>query len=145
MSEQEKALVDIVLSLENLDEATSALTELKYINASKTEELATNILIKKLGDSYLRANAFEVMYSINQIAAIQYILDEIELVDVNTLSSMLECVTEDSNYFEENQEHHGLIKKLYSRVNKLSSEEHEKINESLDWFKSSFINLLVDV
>lgn len=141
MNDTEKNLVEMVLSLSDLDEATSALTELKYINPKKAGKIALDILNEKKGDAHLQASAFEVLYSVEQSLAFQFIEENLNSTELLVFRSMLECVTEDSSLVVENTKLDEIVRALKGKVDNLNVEENNKIGEALDWFKESFKEL----
>lgn len=142
MSVDEETLVEVIYKLEDYDEAANALTELKYLNPLRAAEIAIDILENGKGDSHFQASAFEILYSANQQYSFGYINSNFDSVDLVILRSMLECVAEDSSLVKDNPDLLQVINSLMERTNKLDSDDCEKLGDSLDWFNSSFANLL---
>jgi hypothetical protein len=135
---EENNLLETVLSLTDYEEAASALIELKYINRQKAGKLALDILEKGKGDVHFQAGAFEVLYSVDQLKAFEFIKEKRDSVDVIVLRSMLECVTEDSSLIDDNPEMLDIVRVLNTNVEQLSADDMEKIGDTLDWFKETF-------
>jgi hypothetical protein len=142
MNKEENTLVEMVLGLNDLDNATTALTELKYVNREKAKELALDVLEKEKGDVHFQASAFEVLYSIDQVASFEIIKTKLDSVDPVVFRSMLECVTEDLPLIEENAGLFGIVKMLNSRADQLNSEQCDRVGDTLAWFKKSFAGKL---
>ncbi len=138
MIEKENSLAEIVLNLEDFDEATTALSKLMNINLDKGIELSLDILENEKGDNHFQASAFELLYSINQKAGLNFINTKLELLDIIVFRAMLECVTEDSLFLEGNSELLLAVKKLKEKAKQLSSDDVVKIKDTLEWFEKSF-------
>jgi hypothetical protein len=142
LSDKEKALVEMIASLEDYDDAAGALTELKYENSNKAIKMAAEILEKEKGDVYLQASAFGILYSIDQTEGFRLIREKSSEIDPIVLGSMLECVTEDASFIEGNTELLEIVKKLSLRIDKLTNEDRDRIADSLSWFKESYTELI---
>lgn len=134
----ESELVEKILLLEDFDDASRALVELKYINKEKAKKLAYEILVKKQGDVYLQATAFDIYYSIDRTEGLKYIENFLDEVDLILFRSMIECFTEDSELNTDNDIAKSITNKMNTKIEKLTPEEKDIIKLSINWFKESY-------
>lgn len=90
------ALAAICLAPENFEEASEILLALKSTNRPLAGRVALGILTSRIGDIYYRAHAFDILYTVSQDAAIEYIELNASAESVYVLGTMLEDLMEDA-------------------------------------------------
>ncbi len=95
----EDVLIKLVLA-EDQFIATSALGELSRRKSDLVQGLASTVLRECLGDRYLRAAAFEALFTAAPTEAIEYIANVSEECDEYLFNSILETMVENVPFFK---------------------------------------------
>lgn len=135
---EENLFRDSIINPDDYDEATNTLINLKYINRELAEKLALEILEDLKGDPHFQASAFEILYSINQPAGLNFIRARLKNTNKIMFQSMIECVTEDSALLDGNLDMLETVKALKAKIETLDSTELENIKDTVDWFNATF-------
>jgi hypothetical protein len=140
----EQTLIDIIVALDDPSEVENALNDLSEINAAKARELALNILDDNQGNTHLQACAFEVLYSISQADGLTYIAEVSDTSNAYLFRSMLESVTVDAPFVDEDPALLSAAKTLHGRAAQLTPAQLKIVRERLDWFREAYARQLTD-
>ena len=89
-------LIHIVESMRDYDEVVWALVKLEQIGNDKFVSIANKIFRKQLGDAYLQATTFDLLYDADFNSVLALLRDTINDLDDNIIASVMNCLSEDS-------------------------------------------------
>ena len=141
MNRTEEELREEVANLGDYDAAAEALRQLKRLNKAVAEHLAVDILRSNKGDEYFQASAFETLYSMNFHKGIELIRNPPECLNTATLSTMIECITEDSGIAMDRPEVLEAAKILKEIIRHLDAEKTLRMKGTIDWFLETYPNI----
>lgn len=138
MSNQE--IEAIVESMENYEEVEDALEELIRRREEKSIAISKKIVEDKLGDIYLQARVFELIYNEDLRCAIELLDKNMDDLDSYVIACALDCLSEDSNIIDLMMVS-GVVKKLLIKIDDIQTADTSignNIKESIEWFKNSY-------
>lgn len=131
-------LAATVIAMENMEDASAALIDLSKKDKPLSCDLSLSILNECKGDVFLQAVAFEVLYSVTQPTAVEYIKYNSSKADIYLLGAMLSSVTEDSGLLDVDDSIMGAASYLRQALLLKSQSDLEKISSTVDWFNRTF-------
>ena len=137
-SEQE--LIQVIEVMGDYDEVTEALRELEERKSDKLARIANKIIREQLGDAYLQATAFEILYEIDFNEALLLLKEKMNELCVEVIISVIDCLCEDSEVIDI-ETVKDIVEKLWQRCDRIESADthlDEGVNEAIDWFKESY-------
>lgn len=138
MSNQE--IEAVVKSMENYEEVEDALEELIRRREDKFIAISRKIVEDKLGDIYLQARVFELIYNEDLKCAIELLEKNMDNLDSYVIACAMDCLSEDSNIVDLMMVS-GVVKKLLMKCDDIQTGNTSignNIKESIEWFKNSY-------
>ncbi len=136
MSNEE--LIDIFNKFENYDEVSTALTELSIRDKYVIIPLCQKIFTENLGDEFLQAVAFNLLYDGDREKAIKMVDTIVEQVPAIVLGSIMDNLSTDSLQEFGRTLSIKILQSIVNRYIDLSETEKEKVSENWKWFKESY-------
>lgn len=136
-------LIAVINKLENFDEVTTALTELSIRDKELAGPLCLRILEENLGDEFLQAVAFHLLYEFDNDKAKGVITKK--LIDAPTalLGAMMDSLSaERLQPFGESLSSE-FLNAIVRRFLELSDADKTRILENYEWFKESYEDKLM--
>ena len=136
----EQELIQIIEIMGDYDEVADALIELKHRKNDKVFSMLNKIIREQLGDVYLQAMAFELLYQINFEEALTLLNEKINEFDPYILASAMDCLSEDSEVIDIKLVE-DIVKKLLQRSKSRELDDThlgQVVREAIDWFKESY-------
>ena len=135
---EENKLKEIIERLEDFEEAADALLNLKRTNPKETEKLTYEILLKKKGDIFFQATAYDILYSLNSLMAISFARIELSSLHPYLLETIINNITADSAIIQNNETMKSFIAEIKLFLRSSEKLELESLKESIDWFKKTY-------
>ncbi|MEK3722644.1 hypothetical protein [Paenibacillus sp. FSL H8-0034] len=136
-------LIAIVISLENYGEAASALTELSIRDKEKATPFCSKILEENLGDEFLQAVAFNLLYEGDQEKAMEIINKNVSSAPAALLGAIMDNLSTDSLQPLGQTLSSGLLNSIVDRYLELSNADKKRILENYEWFQESYEDKLL--
>ncbi|WP_355323471.1 hypothetical protein [Paenibacillus jiagnxiensis] len=131
-------LVELIKRLENYEEVSSALTELSQRDKTILIPLCHNILRADLGDEYLQAIAFNLLYTSDREKAMEVIKAKLESVSSSVLGEIFDNLSADSLQPFGISLSSEFLQSLADRYLDFSDDDKKRIHENYEWFKESY-------
>ncbi|MEK3903610.1 MULTISPECIES: hypothetical protein [unclassified Paenibacillus] len=131
-------LISIVTNLENLDEVTTALTELSIRYKEMVVPYCIKILGEDLGDEFLQAVAFNLLYEVDHEKAKEIITKKLTKASATLIGAIMDNLSSDSlQPFGESLSSEFLTA-ILERYLELRDADKKRIQDNYEWFKESF-------
>lgn len=137
-------LISVIIRLENFDEVTSALTELFIRNKEIVEPYCLKILEEDLGDEFLQAVAFNLLYEVDHEKANEMINKKLEGAPAAVLGAIMDKLSVDSLQPFGESLSSDFLKSIVGRYLELCDDDKKRILENYEWFKESYEDKLKD-
>ncbi|MFB5681416.1 hypothetical protein ACE3NQ_10885 [Paenibacillus terreus] len=131
-------LVELIKRLENYEEVSSALTELSQRDKTILIPLCHNILQAELGDEYLQAIAFNLLYTSDREKAMEWVKVKLESVFTSVLGEIFDNLSTDSLQPFGLSLSSEFLQSLADRYFDFSDDDKKRIYENYEWFKESY-------
>lgn len=134
-------LIRTVECLEDYEEASAALIEIKQRTPAICANLAFHILDKALGDRYLQAFAFGMLYSTDRNRAFSWMRQHASNCDAYVFGSILTSIGIDAGLLEEVPELSEMVRMLRHVIAARTSDpsaDRERWKEGLGWFERGY-------
>ncbi|SDS42341.1 hypothetical protein SAMN05444162_1446 [Paenibacillaceae bacterium GAS479] len=136
-------LIAIINSLESDEEVAAALTELSIRDTKTAAPLCSKIVAENLGDEFLQAVAFNLLYEGDFEEAILIIAKRVAHAPATLLGAMMDSLSEDSLQPVGKSLSPAFLHSIAARYLELSDEDKERIVENYEWFQESFEDKLL--
>lgn len=136
-------LIAVINSLENFDEVTTALTELSIRDKELAGPLCLKILEENLGDQFLQAVAFNLLYEIDNEKAKEIIIKKLIVAPTALLGAIMDNLSADSLQPFGESLSLEFLNAIVRRYLELSDADKTRILENYEWFKESYEDKLI--
>lgn len=137
------SLIAIINSLESLEEAAAALTELSIKDKEKAKPFCAKILEENLGDEFLQAVAFHLLYECDHEKAMEIVNKHVVSAPAALLGAILDSLSADSLQPFGQSLSSGLLNSIVERYLELSDADQKRILENYEWFQESYESKLL--
>lgn len=132
-------LINIVEALNDFDDVSSALTELLSRNRqNEVIEYSDKILKENLGDEFLQASAFNLLYTSDAEKAVKIIEFRKSDASPALLAEIMNNLAGNSSQPFENSLANDLFKSIADRFSDFDSEEQERILDDFEYFTKKY-------
>jgi hypothetical protein len=137
-------LLDIVNKMEDFEDVSNSLTELSKRNHDEiVAQQSFKILEDNLGDQYLQAEAFGLLYNRNKEKALKIINKRLSNVSVSLLKEMISNLAMDSSQPFGKSLPPEFLESIVRRYSNLSVDDKDSMFEDYELFKENFKNKLL--
>ncbi|WP_028549579.1 hypothetical protein [Paenibacillus sp. UNC451MF] len=136
-------LIAIVNSLENFDEVATTLTELSIRDKDKAIPFCSKILEENLGDEFLQAVAFNLLYEGDHEKAMEIVNKNVLSAPAALLGAIMDNLSTDSLQPFGQSLSSGVLTSIIDRYLELSDADKKRIHENYEWFQESYEDKLV--
>ncbi|MBP1996724.1 hypothetical protein [Paenibacillus eucommiae] len=136
-------LIAIVNSLENFEEVATALTELSIRDKEKASPFCYKILEENLGDEFLQAVAFNLLYEGDHEKAMEIVNKNILSAPAAVLGAIMDNISTDSLQPFGKSLSSEFLNSIVDRYLELSDADKKRILENYEWFQESYKNKLL--
>ncbi|NOU77035.1 hypothetical protein GC098_37710 [Paenibacillus sp. LMG 31458] len=136
-------LIAILNSLENFEEVAAALTELSIKDKEKAVPFCAKILEENLGDEFLQAVAFNLLYECDHEKAMEIVNKNVLSAPAALLGAIMDSLSSDSLQPFGQSLSSGLLNSIVERYLELSDADKKRILENFEWFEESYENKLL--
>ncbi|GIO91378.1 hypothetical protein [Paenibacillus lactis] len=131
-------LITIITNLDNLDEVTTALTELSIREKEVALPYCLKILEEDLGDEFLQAVAFNLLYEGDHEKAKEIITRKLTNASTVLIGAIMDNLSTDSLQPFGESLSTEFLNAILERYLDLSDADKERIHDNYEWFKVSF-------
>jgi len=131
-------LITIITNLNNLDEVTTALTELSIREKEVALPYCLKILEEDLGDEFLQAVAFNLLYEGDHEKAKEIITRKLTNASTALIGAIMDNLSTDSLQPFGESLSTEFLNAILERYLDLSDADKERIHDNYEWFKVSF-------
>lgn len=131
-------LIAIIIRLESDEEAASALTELSIRDGEAAAYYCMKMLDENLGDDFLQAVAFSLLYECIPEQAMLIINKRVAHAPAALLGAMMDNLSADSLQPVGQSLSPAFLRSIKDRYSGLSDEDKERILDNYEWFKNSY-------
>ncbi|PYE42104.1 hypothetical protein HUB98_07195 [Paenibacillus barcinonensis] len=135
-------IIAIITDLVDLDEVTTALTELSIRDKEVAVPHCLKILKEDLGDEFLQAVAFNLLYEVDQEKAKEIISQKLTNSSTALIGAIMDNLSTDSLQPFGESLSSEFLNAILERYFELSDAEKERIHDNYEWFKESFVKKL---
>lgn len=135
---QNDELMAILNAMENLDEVTIALTELSIRDAKIVSPYCLRILEENLGDEFLQAVAFHLLYDSDQEKALNIVNQKLRNIPAAWLGAIMDSLSTDRLQPLGESFTSGFLKSIEGRYREFNDTDKKRILENYEWFKESY-------
>jgi hypothetical protein len=136
-------LIAILNSLDNVEEVTTALTELSIKDKEKASPFCSKILEENLGDAYLQAVAFNLLYEDDPAKAVEIVNKQVGSAPAALLGAIMDSLSADSLQPQGQSFSSEMLKSIVDRYLDLSDADKERILDNYEWFQESYQSKLL--
>lgn len=136
-------LLTIINSLENFDEVSTALTELSIRENEIVAPYCFKILEESLGDEFLQAVAFNLLYECNQEKATEIVNKNLLSAPAALLGAIMDNLSTDSLQTFGKSLSSEFLKSIVNRYLDFNDADQKRIFENYDWFQESYKDKLL--
>ncbi|WP_054024438.1 hypothetical protein [Bacillus sp. FJAT-28004] len=131
-------LIAIVNSLEDFEEVVTALTELSIRDMGKATPFCAKILEEHLGDEFLQAVAFNLLYEGDHEQAMKIVNKNVLSAPAALLGAIMDNLSTDSLQPFGKSLSSGFLHSIVDRYSELSDADKILILENYEWFQESY-------
>lgn len=131
-------LIELIKSLENYEEVSYALTELSQRDKTSLISLCQNILLSDLGDEYLQAIVFNLLYNSDSEKALEVVNVKLDSVSISVLGEIFDNLATDSLQPIGISLSPDFLRSIVNRYLEFNDAEKKRIFENYEWFKESY-------
>ncbi|KOR87849.1 hypothetical protein [Paenibacillus solani] len=131
-------LITIITKLDNLDEVTTALTELSIREKEAAVPYCLKILEEDLGDEFLQAVAFNLLYEGDHEVAKEIITKKLTNASTALIGAIMDNLSTDSLQPFGESLSSEFLNAILERYLELSDADKKRIHDNYEWFKESF-------
>lgn len=133
----------LISDIIDIEEVPSALSELYNRDKFGAMVLAENILKNNLGDEYLQGAIIEFFFEIDKQYVVNFLENNIAGLNPYIFGCILDCFSVESKQPFGQSLTRGFLENLFQRYQAYNEEEHARISDNYDWFKSSYKEILI--
>lgn len=131
-------LITIITNLDNLDEVTTALTELSIRDKEGAVPYCLKILKEDLGDEFLQAVAFNMLYEVDHEKAKEIITEKLTNASTALIGAIMDNLSTNSLQPFRESLSAEFLNAILERYFDLSDADKERIHDNYEWFQESF-------
>ncbi|GGD60021.1 hypothetical protein [Paenibacillus nasutitermitis] len=136
-------LMVIINRLEIFEEAAAALTELSIRDTEAAVPSCSKILAENLGDEFLQAVAFNLLYEGDAELAMEIIRKQVSHAPAALLGAMMDNLSTDSLQPVGQSLPSSFLRSVVDRYQALNDTDQERILENYEWFQESYKDKLM--
>lgn len=136
-------LIAILNRLDNVEEVSTALTELSIKDKEKASPFCTKILEENLGDEFLQAVAFNLLYEDAPAKAVEIMNKQVGSAPASLLGAMMDCLSADSLQPRGQSISSEILQSIVHRYLDLNDADKNRILENYEWFQESYESKLL--
>ncbi|EFM11309.1 hypothetical protein PaecuDRAFT_1755 [Paenibacillus curdlanolyticus YK9] len=136
-------LIMIIDGLENLEEVSIALTELSIRNTGLVLPYCLKILEGNLGDEFLQAVAFNLLYESDNGIAMGIFNPKLSSIPVALLGAIMDNLSTDSLQPFGASLSSEFLQSIIDRYLELSDSDRKRILDNYEWYKESYKDRLL--
>lgn len=135
-------LIDTIEKMGDYERVTIALTELAIRDNSISSPLCCKIVGESLGDEYLQAVAFNLLYEFDGNKAVELVNNKLDQVSVALLGAIMDNLSMDSLQQFGKELSTEFLRSVQNRYLNLPDNDKKRINENYEWFIQSYSDRL---
>lgn len=140
----EEQLLEIIRSMNDFDDVGSALTELSARGLQKDlVEQSSKILEKNLGDEFLQATAFNLLYTKNAEQAVKIVKLRNSDLSPSLLGEIMNSLASNSAQPFENSLSREFLHSIADIYSDLDNEDKNRISDDYEYFKEKYKSKLL--